>query len=195
MYSFNQLIKFGTDGTTCRVDKDDLCNNKCRTKGVFLAAYNCGIVCGYREIFTAESLSQVTMFLIDMISFSFSLPQYIIYDNACHLYEYVQNNIVNKSERGQKLLDSKLVIDRLHIKNHVRSDCHLVFNANLHDDLFKVNTVVCEETNYWLSGFKYAMKHMNQDRYNFFLFIILSIYNEEKIILNANKNPTYKNKI
>ena len=69
----------------------------------------------------------------------------------------------------------------------------MVFNANLHDDLFKVNTVVCEETNYWLSGFKYAMKHMNQDRYNFFLFIILNIYNEEKIILNANKKPTYKN--
>ncbi len=79
MYSFNQFINFGTDGTTCRVEKDDLCNNKCRTKGVFLAAYNCGIVCGYREIFTAESLSQVTMFLLDMISFSISLPQYIIY--------------------------------------------------------------------------------------------------------------------
>ena len=44
MYSFNQLIKFGTDGTTCRVDKDDLCNNKCRTKGVFESFVNTTIL-------------------------------------------------------------------------------------------------------------------------------------------------------
>ena len=48
----------------CRVQKDLVipCLKKCRTTGVLLTVFNCGIICGYREIFSAESLSQVAIF-------------------------------------------------------------------------------------------------------------------------------------
>ena len=175
-----QSISFGLDKNTCRVEKDVKCNNKCRSKGIMIAAYNCGIICGYREIFTSESLSQVSIFLLDLISFSNELPKFLIYDNACHLDKYLEHNKIKTiSERGKKLKESHFVIDRLHIKNHVRQNCHINYNADLHEDLFKLNTVVCEKANYWLSGYKHAMKHMSQDRFNFFLYIILNIYNEE----------------
>ena len=48
---FNDPIN---DTNNCLVDKDEICNNKCHTKGVLLTAYNCGIVCSYREIISSE---------------------------------------------------------------------------------------------------------------------------------------------
>jgi hypothetical protein len=94
-----------------------------------------------------------------------NFPKYLIYDNACDLSEYIQNNkIGEKSERGKTLQDSTFVVDRLHIKNHVREDCHKIYNIDLQEDLLEVNSVVCEELNYWFGLYKHAMKHMNSDR-------------------------------
>jgi hypothetical protein len=33
------------------------------------------------------------------------------------------------------------------------------------DGLYNINTVVVEEINYWLSGFKHNLKHMNYERF------------------------------
>jgi hypothetical protein len=169
-------------------NKDEVCNNKIRTKGVLLTAYNCGIICSYCEILSSESLTQVTQLLLDTISYSTVFPKYIIYDNACHLSVYIKNhNIGDKSKRGDILMKSKFVIDRFHIKNHVRDDCHQVYNADLHKELFSVNSDVCEEVNYWFGIYKHAMKHMNFIRFNYFMYIILNLYNIEKIKLNDYK--------
>ena len=65
--------------------------------------------------------------------------------------------------------------------------CHEKLNADNFKELLKVNTVVCEETNFWIGGFKHMMKHMNANRYNVFLFIISTKYNEEKTIHNREK--------
>jgi len=174
--------------TKCSVEKDEICNNKCRTKGVLLTAYNCGIICSYKEILTSESLTQVTQLLLDTISSSVIFPKFIIYDNACHLSEYISNHsIAEKSQRGDILHKSIFVIDRLHIKNHVRKDCHTIYNADLHNELFEINSVVCEEVNYWFGLYKHAMKHMNNIRFNFFIFVILDLYNQEKLRLNEKK--------
>jgi hypothetical protein len=143
------------------VNKDEVCNNKSRTKGVLLTAYNCGIICSYCEILSSESLTQVTQLLLDTISYSTVFPKYIIYDNACHLSVY--------------------------IKNHVRDDCHQVYNADLHKELVSVNSVFCEEVNYWFGIYKHARKHMNFIRFNYFMYIILNLYNIEKIKLNDYK--------
>ncbi len=186
----SKLATNDTGKLTCSVDKESQipCVKKCRSMGVLVSAYNCGVINGYREIFVAESLSQVGIFILDLITHAIKLPKFLIYDNACHLESFFNNNdIAEKSERGRKIRDIDFVIDRLHIHNHVRADCHLYYNANLYDELFKVNTVVCEEINFWLSGFKHCMKHMNATRFNFFLFIIMNTYNIEKLKLNKKK--------
>jgi hypothetical protein len=105
----------------CRVQKDLVipCLKKCRTTGVLLTVFNCGIICGYREIFSAESLSQVAIFLLDIAEYGSSLPQYLIYDNACHLDAFLKNRkISEKSDRGKLLSNLTFVIDRFHIKYH-----------------------------------------------------------------------------
>jgi hypothetical protein len=141
--NFNDPIK---NTNNCSIDKDEICNNKCHTKGVLLTAYNCGIVCSYREIISSESLTQVSQLLLDTISHSLNFPNYLIYDNTCHLSEYIQNYKIGEIfERGKTLKDSKFVIDRLHIKIHVRVDSHKIYNIDLQEDLLKVNIFVCEE--------------------------------------------------
>jgi hypothetical protein len=75
-----------------------------------------------------------------------NFPNYLIYDNTCHLSEYIQNYKIGEIfERGKTLKDSKFVIDRLHIKIHVRVDSHKIYNIDLQEDLLKVNIFVCEE--------------------------------------------------
>jgi hypothetical protein len=69
----------------------------------------------------------------------------------------------------------------------VIEDFHKIYNIDLQEDLLEVNSVVCEELNYWFGLYKHAMKHMNSDRYNFFMYIILDIYNNEKMRLNERK--------
>ena len=38
--------------------------NKRRTKGLILSAFNCGIVNGFRELFGAESITQIVLFYL-----------------------------------------------------------------------------------------------------------------------------------
>jgi hypothetical protein len=48
--------------------------NKKRTRGLLISAYNCGIVNGYREIFGSESVRQVVLFYLDLIKRVENLP-------------------------------------------------------------------------------------------------------------------------
>ena len=43
------------------------CEIKCKTRGLLISAYNCGIINGFREIFVSESISQVLLFFLDII--------------------------------------------------------------------------------------------------------------------------------
>jgi hypothetical protein len=53
---------------TCNTDKskDYSCDLKCRTRGIQLAASNCGIVLAFREIYLAETKAQVALMYLDI---------------------------------------------------------------------------------------------------------------------------------
>ena len=58
--------------------------------------------------------------------------------------------------------------DKLHFKGHVA--CLDTHHPDLFPELADINTEVCEQVNFWLSKYKYILKHMNFYRYNFFLY-------------------------
>ena len=67
-----------------------------------------------QRIFTCESLTQVAVFLLDIVEHSINLPQFVIYDNACHLESFLKNTIdynvgvgTNKNSKGHKFLRNK----------------------------------------------------------------------------------------
>ena len=168
---------------SCNTDKSKgVCDFKSRTKGTVLSVYNCGIVTGYREIFGSESCSQILLFYLDIGEYMrIPYPKFLIYDDACHLKKVIDKNVIwEKSERAAFLKDIRLAIDRLHFGNHKDKWCRENLNPNNIKELDETNTVVCEETNFWLSGYKHILKHMNHQRFHFFLFLILNMYNGTK---------------
>jgi len=155
---------------------------KSRTKGLLISAYNCGIVNGYRELYGSESISQVTLYYLDIISSAQQQPEIFLYDDACHLRKYIEKrDFTNKSKRASVLQNKQHFIDKFHIHNHVDPWCLKNCNPQNIEELNAINTVVCEQINYWLGGFKHTLKHMNYERFHFFLFIILNNYNNEKL--------------
>ena len=58
-----------------------------------------------------------------------------------------------------------------------QKNCH----PRLFPDLDRINTVVCEQFNFWLGPYKYIMKYMNDIHFNFYLYIIMNEYNNIKV--------------
>ena len=53
---------------SCNTEKSQYysCEVKCKTRGVIIAASNCGLVLGWREIYGAESCTQVALFYLNL---------------------------------------------------------------------------------------------------------------------------------
>jgi len=58
--------------STCNTLKKNVtsCDVKCKTRGILLAATNCGIVVSFRELYGSESLTQVSMLFLDSIDYA-----------------------------------------------------------------------------------------------------------------------------
>jgi hypothetical protein len=87
----------------------------------------------------------------------------------------------NKSVRAKVFESINYVVDKLHIKGHVGKNCLRFCHPKNFERLEKINTVVCEQKNFWLGKYKYIMRHMGMYRFNFFLFILCDGFNRLNI--------------
>ena len=112
-----------------------------------------------------------------MSKFKGTIPDLFFYDNACNFRKYVLRR-TNKSERAKRYEDTKIIVDKLHIRGHkgdyCRENCHL----DLYPACKPLNSVICEQRNFWLGRYKHALKHMTYFKFHFFLYIICDAYNE-----------------
>jgi hypothetical protein len=114
-------------------------------------------------------------------------PNYIVYDDACHLAKYVlfSDLFIRESERAEMIFNRRIVCDRFHFLKHNdkrNSFCKENCDPDLYPELESVNTSVCEETNGWFGKYKHALKHMSFERYHFFLYNISDEYNKFKLV-------------
>ena len=60
-----------------------------RTWGVFYLIYSCGLLLDWCEMFTAESATQIVVFLLFVFEHlgPAAVPKFISYDDMCHLCE------------------------------------------------------------------------------------------------------------
>ena len=152
----------------------------------------------FKEIFQKETIAQVTSFLLDLIEISSDIPDIIIYDDACHLAKYVTNKssnlFKNNSKRADVLSKKRFFCDRFHFIKHKDDWCQKNCNPDDIPELENINTVVCEETNKWFGGFKYALKHMNYGRFHLMLYILSDEYNKFKLVNNRYEKEKSLNK-
>ena len=59
--------------------------------------------------------------------------------------------------------------------------CKNTVHPTLFPKLDESNTVVCEQTNFTFGRHNHPIKHMNKDRFHFFLYILFDMLNEVKI--------------
>ncbi len=86
-------------------------------------------------------------------------PKYICYDNSCQLHKFC----VNRANRKSKFFaECTYFIYRLHVKGHV-ARCREIYSPNLIRDLDNAQTMICEQRNFWISGYKHNVKHMNHE--------------------------------
>ena len=76
------------------------------------------------------------------------------------------NLCVLSSNRKKKL--AIYVIDKLHIKGHTETWCKQNCHPQEFPELKDVNTIICEQVNYWSGKYKYMMKLLNSQRLFFF---------------------------
>ena len=119
--------------------------------------------------------------MITILNLQASIPKYVIYDDACHLGPFCKSHINTLIPESLHFSDKLYVVDKLHMKGHTGIQCKQNNDPALFPDLDDVNTVICEQINFWLGKFKYILKHMNFSRFYFFLFIIFDFYNSIKI--------------
>ena len=85
------------------------------------------------------------------------------------------------SDRAGCLKEVDYVVDKLHIKGNIGKNCKKFCHPDNFAELQPLNTVVCEQKNFWLGKYKYSLKHMSMHRFNFFVFIICDEYNQLNI--------------
>lgn len=76
------------------------CNNKCRTVGLYLSVYNCGIIVGYKEIFHSEGRNQTMAFILQIYGYLNKIPKFLAYDKGCCLFDFINRPSLNENEIG-----------------------------------------------------------------------------------------------
>jgi hypothetical protein len=97
----------------------------------------------------------------------------LVYDYACHLKPYFEARAAEDLSESVAIFNNiKYVVDKLHIKGHVGEICKNTVHPNLFPELDDSITVVREQTNFTIGRHKHQLKHMNKDRYLFFIYFI-----------------------
>ena len=79
-----------------------------------------------------------------------------------------------KSERANVFSKIGYAVDKLHIKGHIGKNCKKFCHPDNFPRLATLNSVVCEQKNFWLGKYKYGLKHMNMARFNFFYLLFVT---------------------
>jgi len=169
---------------SCNTDKEtQYQRQRHRSACVMAAMWPCGIFVRADELYRAESLSQVYLFVLSLLaSLDGHLPNIIGYDDGCHFGRFITNPIRMAFNALTRALGAiRVVIDRFHFRNHTDADCRAHYNPYDRPELKGVNTQICEESFSWLRGYSHIVRHMNKAHFMFFLLSMLDRHNKSLI--------------
>jgi hypothetical protein len=121
---------------------------------------------------------------------------FVCYDNMCNLnaLKAFREDIPIDEPYNRMWKGVSKIIDGLHIKNHVRDDCKIVYNPAIFRERFpektSTNTMVAEQTFSKLSKYKKQLNAMTKPNQLFFLHRLCTKLNEyTHKCLSAGKTP------
>eukprot|EP00732_Lithocolla_globosa_P002909 Lithocolla_globosa_v1_NODE_2087_length_2166_cov_20.599057.p1 type:complete len:117 gc:universal NODE_2087_length_2166_cov_20.599057:1769-1419(-) len=94
--------------------------------------------------------------LINDVFLQIGFPKFIAYDDACHLFRFVQNR-VKDFPIAEPLALCTWMVDRLHFKNHIDKWCKENMNPANVPGIEFLSTESCENTFVWLSKYRFMV--------------------------------------
>ncbi|CAF1429914.1 unnamed protein product [Adineta ricciae] len=183
----------GLDATSCRTrkSKPDAYVNRCsRSFGLIAGVTNCKIIVTFSELFRCETLREILSLLFSTIRASDGcFPPTVVYDDGCHLAEYLQNHFdvdLAVTPASMVLKRTPFSIDRVHFKNHVGRWCRKNMNPDNNRLLDGVNTEAAEQLFSWLKGYANILSCLGWRRSASFMLILFHNKNLER----KNVRPT-----
>ena len=168
----------------CKTIKDAHGTKHHTTAGILALVSSCGLFLAAKELYGAESLTQVHLFLFE-IFFVHGLkerpPTVFAYDDACHLKKFLLKRLAT-SRFARWLLREKMiqiVCDRFHFPNHTDAWCKANVNPALctAPGFEKSNTEAAEQAFAWLARSKHLYRRMNESRFFFLIMRQLELRN------------------
>ena len=119
-----EIVSQLEDDQSCNTKKTKDKRDRRHTVGIMVGTKPCGTVVLFDELYGSESLTQVYGMLVEYLS---RLPkkgrdslQNILYDDACHLKKFSENeNRAKLNEYKKFLADIPKYVENYHFKNHV----------------------------------------------------------------------------
>ena len=152
-----------------------------RTAGMFYFFRPCGFRLAQYEMYTAESLSSIFVYLIDLFGNnpSSNVLQGIVYDRACDMHPFLQNLSKNGNIIASYYLKLHFMVDIFHVKKHTMEKCQLnnpncLFHPHLEKYKFvkDMNTETAEQSFAKINPFKNSTRRMTYcKRLLYFKFI------------------------
>ncbi|CAF3182931.1 unnamed protein product [Rotaria socialis] len=167
---------FGATGCCTSKARGDSYVRKCaRSFGVIAAVTNCCIVTTFGEFFRTETLKEILQLLTNSIKVSGVVPKTAVYDDGCHLIEYLHKHIgkdLAETYAAKALSQIKFSVDRTYFRNHVGSWCRANMNPDKNPLLENINTQAAEQLFSWLKGYASIISSLGWKRASMFLLII-----------------------
>ena len=142
--------------SSCRTRKDLKQSYLRNTIGLHIAAYPCGVIADFAELFGSESIGQVHATIVDFIG---DVPEEIrseilgwLYDDMCHLKPYSEYAAISSQSKMSSIFaNMKKAVDKMHFRGHRGGYCQQNCDPWKIPELGGVNTPVCEQTFAWLN--------------------------------------------
>ncbi|KJA13704.1 hypothetical protein HYPSUDRAFT_72911 [Hypholoma sublateritium FD-334 SS-4] len=159
---------------------------RCQTHSEQLMVRPCGVIVARATFFGSETVPQTIAMLKQVFREPGSMPEYLIYDNCCGVYNHLQATF------DPLLCKISCPVDAFHFDcKHKSSDIICREHCNprkfpelVNDDgTWYFNSSKCEQTNAWLGGYHAILREMGADRYNFLL---------DELIMRKNRNTVQK---
>jgi len=160
-----------------------------RTAGMFYAFRPCGVRLSHWEMYTAESLSNVFLFLVDLFGQCPTANQItgIVYDRACDLHPFLKRLSKEGNEAASNFKLLTHIVDIFHAEKHTKLKCTLSseeckYHPHLpkFSELREMNTEIAEQSFARINPFKYVTRKMSYSKRLMFLKFLDNDFNLRK---------------
>lgn len=159
-----------------------------RTAGMFYLFRPCGIRLANYEMYTAESVSDIFRYLIDLFGATPDFISGIGYDRVCDLHPFIKRLADNGNEIAKVYADLLYLVDIFHVEKHVRPKCTLGdAECEYHPHLSKfdhikgINTEIAEQSFKEINQYKCSTRKMTYAKRLLFLKLMDHSSNMRKI--------------